>query len=55
MSMAASTARYKASSPDVTEMLRTKGPRVPKIAIEATIIKRDFFMWITSRFSDLVN
>lgn len=40
---AAKIARYKASSPDDTEMFRTKGPNVPNIIIDATSIKRGLF------------
>ena len=44
---AAMTARYSASSPEVTPMRRTKGARVPKIAMDAMSIQRalvDFFI-----------
>lgn len=37
ISTAANTARYKASSPDDTEMHRTKGASVPKMAIDRII------------------
>ena len=57
ISSAASTARYSASSPDETGILRTKSPSVPKTVIDIMSMRRGsaFFIKIPRDLTEHAN